>query len=34
VQEMGGFQMFIATLDDELVRLLNAPSNAPFWTVR
>ncbi len=34
VQEMGGFQMFIANLDDELIRLLNAPANAPFWTVR
>lgn len=34
VQEMGGFQMFIANVDDELIRLLNAPSNAPFWTVR
>ena len=34
VQEMGGFQMFIANVDDELVRLLNAPANAPFWTVR
>ena len=34
VQEMGGFQMFIAKLDDELIRLLNAPADAPFWTVR
>jgi dihydroxyacetone kinase-like protein len=31
VQEMGGFQMFAAKLDDELESLLNAPSNAPFW---
>ncbi|MEI6807476.1 MAG: dihydroxyacetone kinase subunit DhaK [bacterium] len=34
VQEMGGFQMFVANVDDELIRLLNAPANAPFWTVR
>jgi len=31
VQEMAGFQMFAAKLDDELEALLNAPSNAPFW---
>jgi dihydroxyacetone kinase-like protein len=34
VQEMGGFQMFIAKLDDELASLLDAPANAPYWTVR
>ena len=32
VQEMAGFQMFVAKLDDELVELLRAPSNAPYWT--
>ncbi len=34
VQEMGGFQMFAAKLDDELEALLNAPSNAPFWVTQ
>ena len=34
VQEMGGFQMCIAKVDDELIRLLNAPANAPYWIVR
>lgn len=34
VQEMGGFQMFTAKLDDELEALLKAPSNAPFWVTR
>ncbi|MDP6525999.1 MAG: dihydroxyacetone kinase subunit DhaK [Kiritimatiellia bacterium] len=34
VQEMGGFQMFIAKLDDELLDLLNAPADAVSWTVR
>jgi dihydroxyacetone kinase-like protein len=34
VQEMAGFQMFVARLDDELVRLLKAPSNAPYWVAR
>lgn len=34
VQEMGGFQMFVAKLDDELAGLLGAPSDAPYWTVR
>ena len=32
VQEMAGFQMFIAKLDDELIDLLKASSNAPYWT--
>ena len=34
VQEMAGFQMFIAKLDDELLRLWNAPCDTPFLTVR
>lgn len=34
VQEMGGFQMFVAKLDDELLALLNAPADTPYWTVR
>jgi dihydroxyacetone kinase-like protein len=34
VQEMGGFQLFVAKLDDELVDLLGAPADAPYWTVR
>ena len=34
VQEMGGFQMFIAKVDDELLRLLKSPSNAPYWITR
>jgi dihydroxyacetone kinase-like protein len=32
VQEMGGFQMFVAKVDKELIKLLNAPSDAPYWT--
>jgi dihydroxyacetone kinase-like protein len=34
VQEMAGFQMFVARLDDELARLLKAPSDAPYWVAR
>ncbi len=34
VQEMAGFQMFVAKLDDELTRLIKAPSNAPYWVSR
>lgn len=34
VQEMAGFQMFVAKLDDELIELLKAPSNAPFWVTQ
>lgn len=34
VQEMAGFQMFAARLDDELVELIKAPSDAPFWVTR
>jgi dihydroxyacetone kinase-like protein len=34
VQEMAGFQMFVANLDDELIDMLKAPSNAPYWVTR
>jgi len=34
VQEMAGFQMRIVKVDDELVDLLNAPCDTPYWTVR
>jgi dihydroxyacetone kinase-like protein len=34
VQEMAGFQMMVAKVDDEMVKLLNAPSDTPYWTVR
>lgn len=34
VQEMGGFQMFIAKLDDKLVNLIKSPANAPYWVTR
>ncbi len=34
VQEMAGFQMFAAKLDDELVDFLKAPSDAPYWITR
>jgi len=34
VQEMGGFQMFLAKLDDELIKLWDAPCDTPFLTVR
>jgi dihydroxyacetone kinase-like protein len=34
VQEMAGFQMFVAKLDDELIRLWKAPCDTPFLTVR
>ena len=33
VQEMAGFQMFVAKMDDELIRLWNAPADAPYLTV-
>ena len=33
VQEMAGFQMCAAKMDDELVELWNAPCNTPSWTV-
>ena len=34
VQEMGGFQMFVAKMDDELLELWNAPCDTPCMTVR
>ncbi len=34
VQEQGGFQMFIARMDDELIRLWDAPCDSPYWVVR
>lgn len=34
VQESAGFQLFVARMDDELIALWNAPSAAPFFTVR
>jgi dihydroxyacetone kinase-like protein len=34
VQEMGGFQMFVAKMDDELIDLFNAPCDSPYWTVK
>lgn len=34
VQEMAGFQMFVAKVDDELIELLQAPCDTPYWTVR
>jgi dihydroxyacetone kinase-like protein len=34
VQEMGGFQMCIAKLDDELIELFDASCDTPAWTVK
>ncbi len=34
VQEMAGFQMFVAKMDDELVRLWQAPCHTPYLTLR
>lgn len=34
VQEMGGFQMCAAKMDDELLELWNAPCNTPAWVTR
>lgn len=34
VQEMAGFQMMIAKVDDELVDLLAAPCDTPFFTLK
>lgn len=34
VQEMGGFQMCVAKVDDEMIDLLDAPCDTPCWTVR
>jgi len=31
VQEQAGFQMFIARMDDEMLRLWNAPCNTPYF---
>ena len=31
-QEQAGFQMMIARMDDELIRLWDAPANTPFFT--
>jgi len=33
VQEMAGFQMCVAKMDDELMELWRAPCNTPAWTV-
>jgi len=33
VQEMAGFQMFAAKMDDELIRLWDAPADTPYLTV-
>ncbi|MGI6109562.1 MAG: dihydroxyacetone kinase subunit DhaK [Eubacteriaceae bacterium] len=32
VQEQAGFQMFLARMDDELLRLWNAPAQTPYMT--
>lgn len=34
VQEMAGFQMFVAKMDDELLRLWSTPADTPYMTVR
>ncbi|MGL4944538.1 MAG: dihydroxyacetone kinase subunit DhaK [Thermoguttaceae bacterium] len=34
VQEAAGFQLFLATLDAELLKYYNAPSDTPYWTTR
>ena len=34
VQEMAGFQMFVAKMDDELLKYWNAPCNTPSMTVK
>jgi dihydroxyacetone kinase-like protein len=33
VQEMAGFQMFLAKVDDELIKLWNAPCDTPYLSV-
>jgi len=33
VQEMAGFQMFVAKLDDELLHYWNAPCHTPAFTI-
>ncbi len=32
VQEMAGFQMILCVVDDEILKLLRAKSDAPYWT--
>ena len=34
VQEMGGFQMFLARMDDELIKLWDATCDTPYLTIR
>jgi len=34
VQEMAGFQMFLAKMDGELLELWDAPCDTPYLTVR
>jgi dihydroxyacetone kinase-like protein len=34
VQEAAGFQMFLAKVDDETQKYLEAPSDAPYWVTR
>ena len=34
VQEMGGFQMFLAKMDDEIIKLWDAPCDTAFLTIR
>jgi len=31
VQEAAGFQMFLARMDDKLIRLWNAPCDTPYF---
>jgi dihydroxyacetone kinase-like protein len=33
-QEQGGFQLMIARMDSELLRLWDAPGDAPYFVVR
>ena len=34
VQESGGFQMFLAVIDDKGLEMFNAPSDSPYWVTR
>ncbi|MCX6906691.1 MAG: glycerol kinase, partial [Verrucomicrobia bacterium] len=34
VQEMGGFQMFVAKMDDEMLKYWDAACDTPYLTVR
>ena len=34
VQESGGFQLFLAVVDDEAAELLTEPSDAPYWVTK